>query len=616
MSTETTSTETTSTETGPVAGRRATHPPELRRINFRFSGKGRYAACLTAGDRRPLAPELWDLTGARPVSHVLCPWDGDGPWSTAVPSDDGNILLSRAESGGIHRLLLVVPGAVGSAAQVHELAALRGGGLRLVAGETSGTAALAFHTTPAGGTAVWRLSGVAEPPERVADVPFPLAGGVRIDERGHLLALAAPYGQGTRTVVLDLSRGTVSPLSGLPEEEHLLLAAPRGGILLTARESGGVCQLGIRRRDDDGPTAFPEGLNMIEEAVTPLALDPAGRHLALSVTRGVRSVVLLYDLAEDGVQEIGPAAGIVVPAARWSEDGLRLVHSAPDRPPRVVTVPAPLRGHFVADDAPSPWTPAGARLFDGPDGPIEAVVYGEPAHAARVVLALHGGPQAAWQLTYEPLFQRLAAEDVAVVAPNQRGSTGYGAAHRDAIIGAWGGPDLADILRLGRILTALRGPGHSRPMLYGASYGAYLSLLAAAAEPNLWDRAAAVAPFLSGRELYEDGPAPVRAMLDRLQGREEITGDDLGPRDLLRLAGRIRMPLLLIHGDQDSIIPVDHSRRLCDRLTAAGHPRIDLTYVEVPGAGHDPLTGQEGHLVLERLIAFLRATSPSAIQGG
>ena len=38
-----------------------------------------------------------------------------------------------------------------------------------------------------------------------------------------------------------------------------------------------------------------------------------------------------------------------------------------------------------------------------------------------------------------------------MVAPNQRGSTGYGAAHRNAIGGAWGGPDLADVLRLGRI---------------------------------------------------------------------------------------------------------------------------------------------------------------------
>ena len=148
-----------------------------------------------------------------------------------------------------------------------------------------------------------------------------------------------------------------------------------------------------------------------------------------------------------------------------------------------------------------------ARRFDGPHGPIEAVVYGDSAHAARVVLALHGGPEAAWQLTYEPLFQRLVAEGIAVVAPNQRGSTGYGAAHRDAIRGAWGGPDLADILHLGRVLIAERGPGTSRPILYGGSYGAYLSLLASAAAPDLWARTAVVAPFLSGRAVIrgQDG---------------------------------------------------------------------------------------------------------------
>ncbi|MEU8271271.1 prolyl oligopeptidase family serine peptidase [Sphaerisporangium sp. NPDC049002] len=529
-----------------------------------------------------------------------------------MPTDDGNILLSRAETGGTHRLLLLVPGAAGSGASVHELAAFPGGGLRLVAGQTARTAALAFHKTPAGGTAVWRLSGLAEPPEQVAEVPFLFAGGVWLDERGDLLALATPYGQRTRTVVLDLSRGTVSPLPGLPEEEHLLLAAPRAGTLLTVRDSGGVHRLGVRRWGDDGPAVFPEHLSTIEGAVAPLALDPTGRRLALSVTRGVRSGVLLCDLEEGGVQEIGPAGGTVLPAARWSEDGLRLVHSAPDHPPRVVTVPATLAGHFVADDGPTPWAPAEVRRFDGPGGPIEAIVYGDPARAARMVLALHGGPDAAWPLAYEPLFQRMVAEGVAVVAPNQRGSTGYGAAHRDAIRGAWGGPDLADVLHLGRVLRAEREPGASRPMLYGASYGAYLSLLAAAAEPGLWARAAAVAPFLSGRELYEDGPAPVRAMLDRLGGRQEITGDDLGPRDLLRLADRIRLPLLLIHGERDSIIPVGHSRRLRDRLATAGRPGAEFAYMEVPGAEHDPVTGQDGHLVLERLIAFLRGASPSA----
>ncbi|WP_228638536.1 prolyl oligopeptidase family serine peptidase [Microtetraspora sp. AC03309] len=585
----------------------------LRRINFRFSGSGRHAACLTARGHRPLAPELWDLTGTRPRHRVLHPWDGESDWSVAVPTDDGNLLLTRVAAGGDHRLLLVVPAADGAVASIHELATVHDGGVRLVAGEAAGTAAVAFRTTLAGHTLVWRLSGRAELPEQVAELPGFFRGGVWLDRSGNLLALATSEGQGKRTVTLDLSDGTVRPLPGLAREEHLLLAAPRAGVLLTTQERAGAYRLGIRRRDDDAPTDFPDRLNAIEGAVTPLALDPSGTRLALSVTRGVRSTVLLYDLVEGGTQEIDPA-GTLLPTARWSEGGLRLVHSAPDLPSRVVTLPAPLTTPVLADHGPTMWASARTRRFDGPGGPVEAVVYGDPAHAARVVVALHGGPEAAWQLTYNGLFQRLAAEGIAVVAPNQRGSTGYGAAHRDAIRGAWGGPDLADVLQLGRTLTAERGPGSSRLMLYGVSYGAYLALLAAAAEPHLWARTAAVAPFLSGRELYADGPAPVRTMLDRLGGHEEIVDDDLGPRDLLRLADRIRQPVLLVHGDQDPTIPVAHSRRLRDRLAAVGHPDAALTYLEIPGAGHDPLSGRDGHAVLERLVAFLRAESRFAVR--
>ncbi|YCK37920.1 alpha/beta hydrolase family protein [Actinomadura sp. ATCC 39365] len=524
------------------------------------------------------------------------PWEDENAWSSAVPTDDGNLLLARAG------ILLVVPEADGAVAAVHELAATPGENVRLVAGGTNGTAALAFRTTSAGRTTVWRLSGRAEAPERVADVPGRFTGGVWLD--GDLLALASS--DGARTVVLNLSDGTVCPLPGLAQGEHLLLAAPQTGTLITAQKREGVLRLGIRRRDHDALTVFPDRLNAVEGTVVPLALDPSGRHLALSVTRGVRSTALLYDLVEGGNREIEPA-GVLLPVAHWNEAGLHLVRSAPDLPPRPVTVPDPLTATALTGHGRTGWSPARSRRFAGPGGPVEAVVYGDLAHAGHVVLALHGGPEAAWRLTFDPLFQRLAAGGIAVVAPNQRGSTGYGAAHRDAIRGAWGGADLADIVHLGRTLAAERAPGSCPPMLYGASYGAYLALLAAAAEPGLWSRAAVVAPFLSGRALHENGPESVRRMLDRLGGREEIVDDHLGSRDLLRLADRLRLPLLLVHGDQDPIIPVSHSRRLCERLALIGHPDTALTYLEVPGAGHDPLTDQEGHAVLERLVAFLRA---------
>ncbi|WP_214409102.1 alpha/beta hydrolase family protein [Sphaerisporangium fuscum] len=581
----------------PLAARR--EDPVVHRINFRFSGRGRYLACLAAGRSESLVPEVWDLTGPVPRSRPLPTREKGTVGTVPVPTDDGGLLLCRFGPNGSRVTLVRDDG------EEHELLSAEGGGLRLVAGTGRGTAAVAFEMNPDGPAVLWRLSGRAEPPEPITELPRLVTGGTWLDETGTSLAVTVVRPE-RRVVVVDVPSGAVRPLAGLGGDEHLLAAARRGGVLLTAAQRDGGHRLGVRHRGGRRPTIFPARLNAVEGTVAPLALDPGGRRLALSVTRGVRSHLLVHDLTTDTGTEIDLPAGIVHAPAHWNGRGLTLLHSGPDRPVSPVTVTGASPPRITAAHPAGGWAPAHARDLRGAEGSVEVVVYGEPATSAQVVVALHGGPEAAWQLGFEPLFQRLAAAGIAVVAPNQRGSTGYGAAHRDAIRGAWGGPDLADIAEIGRILAAERGPGRERPMLYGASYGAYLALLAAAARADLWARAVAVAPFLSAGALYEDGTESVRNLIDRLRGREETHEDELGPRDLLRLAGRMRLPLLLVHGERDTTIPAAHSRRLYDRLLRTG--RTDpVTYLEIPGAGHDPMADGDGHLVTARVVEFLRA---------
>ncbi len=114
----------------------------------------------------------------------------------------------------------------------------------------------------------------------------------------------------------------------------------------------------------------------------------------------------------------------------------------------MLTIPAdgrPVRlGIDGRDDIGFP--PGDAELveFDGPAGPIETIVYGGPDWRThdRLVLALHGGPVSSWRLEFDPLFQGLVRAGCAVVAPNCRGSVGYGEDHLHPIRGDWGGRDL------------------------------------------------------------------------------------------------------------------------------------------------------------------------------
>jgi dipeptidyl aminopeptidase/acylaminoacyl peptidase len=136
----------------------------------------------------------------------------------------------------------------------------------------------------------------------------------------------------------------------------------------------------------------------------------------------------------------------------------------------------------------------------------------------------------------------------------------------------------------------------------GASYGGFLALLAAQADPELWAGCVALAPFLSAPRLHADAGLAVRRLIERLGGLTEV-GAGGGRRDALAGAGTLGR-LLLIHGTRDDQIPVAHSRALRDRLRELG--RTGLEYVELEGEGHDLSGGRQRALVHELVARFCR----------
>jgi len=296
-------------------------------------------------------------------------------------------------------------------------------------------------------------------------------------------------------------------------------------------------------------------------------------------------------VADDRLAEVDVPVGIIGNVGAWSATGLRFPYNSPVCPGAIATVGK--EWHLAGDDG-AGRVPAHLEWFPCRMGDVEAVVYGDWRTAERVVLALHGGPDAAWDMGWQPTLARLAATGCAVVAPNQRGSTGYGAAHADAIRGDWGVPDRIDVARIGRALHRGRPAGARAPILFGESYGAYLALLSAGHRPDLWSGCVAVAPFLSGDRLHAEASPTMRAAVERLGGR--------GGADVLAVARRIHGPLLVVHGDEDPTVPVSQSRALRHHLRRPGHARLE--YVEVPGAGHDPVESSSyAHAAVTRFLA-------------
>jgi dipeptidyl aminopeptidase/acylaminoacyl peptidase len=225
------------------------------------------------------------------------------------------------------------------------------------------------------------------------------------------------------------------------------------------------------------------------------------------------------------------------------------------------------------------------------------------------VVALHGGPLSSWRFEFNPFFQGFAAAGVAVVAPNYRGSTGYGDEHLRAVIGNWGGPDLDDVLDLGCKLQEQRArlqlPG---PVVLGASYGGFLALLAACKLPQLWSACVALAPFISATSLYESADVAVRNRIEQLRGLRRIE-DAMGPRDVLQMCGLLSIPLLLVHGTADERIPVVQSRMLRRRLCELGRTEgRHFDYLEID-SDHTGVVLAQSTALRHKIISFCRACS-------
>lgn len=586
----------------PAANRRALWDRlgTLRsRFAFRFSPDGSAAAGLVTDGRGFLYPEVWRFTGTGPHCRG---WDHVRFAAAELPHDGEPVDIVPV---GPDRLVMIR-----RTARSTTLTALRPDAPSVPLGEVPATR-LAVHQLPHlpgtllllgclpdGSGAAWTQAGAAEPVLLGRLAPIVLVGGGPVGDTGWIVNTRD---DGTVSPsILDLRTGVTRPLSDTRQPTTALAAA--AGRIVLAVGPPAHARLAVARVGE-----VPRMLTMDvpDVELRPLALDPAGTRLAVAVTRGVRTTLGVVDLDRDELTEPPIGAGSTPGPAAWFADelgaGVRCLFLAPDRPIAVLEhrTPPAARVAVYEDDCPGTaftgWAPSTVTTLPGAAGPIETVACGHTdwRDARIVVLALHGGPASAWTLKFDPLMQLVAAGDAVVLAPNQRGSTGYGAEHHEAIHHAWGGPDLDDVLVVAEHVSTTRGGDPLR--LHGVSYGAYLALLAAAARPRLWTRVAAVAPFTTGRRLHAVASPPVRAMIDRLGGR---TTAPEGRNDVLRVVDAIRADTLIVHGADDPLIPVSEARLIRDRLRES-RGDTGFRYVEVAGAGHSPIDGSADlHLLL------------------
>jgi dipeptidyl aminopeptidase/acylaminoacyl peptidase len=333
-----------------------------------------------------------------------------------------------------------------------------------------------------------------------------------------------------------------------------------------------------------------------------LAVSKDGHYLAYVSNEDGFSKLNTVDLRthQDLIPPRPPAAG-VIDSLSFDADGKRLAFGfAPVNRPRdayVLDMESNRLEAWTMSEA-GPMDPAKfvtPRLvqfptFDRQDGKsrqIPLYVY-EPAtpRPHPVLLILHDGPQSQFRPRFDPWIEYVVNElGYAVLAPNIRGSSGYGKTYLSLDNGGLREDAVKDVGALLVWLGLQSGFDAKHVVVSGAGYGGYLAL---ASLVNYSDRLrggvdlAGITDFIS----FLSTTAPYRQSPRRAEYGDER---DLDMRAFLRRispltnADRILRPLLVVHGKNDQRVPIGESDQIVNRLRSRG---ASVWYLQASDEGH------------------------------
>lgn len=239
---------------------------------------------------------------------------------------------------------------------------------------------------------------------------------------------------------------------------------------------------------------------------------------------------------------------------------------------------------------------------------------GREAKNLPVIVMPHGGPEARDYPEFDWWAQAFASRGYAVFQPNFRGSAGYGVKFRDAGFGEWGRKMQTDV---SDGLAALAKDGvvdPKRACIVGGSYGGYAALAGVTLQHGLYRCAVSVAGVadLSGmldyaRDKAAGGPTLEQRYWKAFMGVTSVWETELKPLSPARRADQADAPILLIHGKDDTVVPIDQSQEMARALRSAGKP---VEFVTLPGADHHFLHEDTRLAMAKASLAFVLKYDP------
>lgn len=344
--------------------------------------------------------------------------------------------------------------------------------------------------------------------------------------------------------------------------------------------------------------------------------SPDGRTLLATSNVDGRDTILSYDIAAHRVETLPIPPGVnsdffsIFP--KFSPDGRYLLfpHSAGNTPfdywiyDRTTRKSRPLTRLGLASVNPATLPQTQIVHYASFDGTVISAVLWMPYNLSRngsapAVVIAHGGPTGQTIDGFDPTAVALASRGYVVIAPNVRGSTGYGRVFEEANRRDLGGGDLKDEAAAARFLIASGYVNAKKIGIAGGSYGGYMTIMALAKMPDFWAAGVEEYGIVNWNSMYKRSSPALREYIRLLLGDPVKDKAIYAASSPLTYLGQLRAPLLVLQGEDDIRVPRDEAAQIVDFLKREGRT-VDAKYY--PGEGHGFMKREDQIDALERTV--------------
>ena len=236
--------------------------------------------------------------------------------------------------------------------------------------------------------------------------------------------------------------------------------------------------------------------------------------------------------------------------------------------------------------------------------------YNLPRNAQHpAIVFVHGGPTAQTVNSFNRFVQFVANQGYIVIAPNYRGSTGYGKEFQQANLFDMGGGDLQDVLAAADWIKQTGYVDPKKLILMGGSYGGYMTMMGVTKAPEVWAAGVPIVPFVNWfTEIENEDPVLQQSDLATMGDPEKNKAlyEDRSP---IHFIDNVKAPLLLLAGGHDPRCPKTESQQVVDAIKKRGGV-VDYKVYENEGHGFARVENQID--AYKRAADFLKAHVPPA----